>query len=394
MINFGKKGRVLVTCKDRFGSYLEDELVNLGFKPLEINRTNIAIEASLEDCIFLNMHLRVASHVLFELKSFYLHHARDIYRRIKAFPWEDYIENDSYFSIVSNVDHESINNPLFVNVKAKDAIVDRFREMTGRRPDSGSDFHGAVFQLYWRETQATLFINTSGETLSKRGYRKMPWKAPMVENLAATTILATEWDPNTPFINPMCGAGTLAIEAALIASNRYPGLFRDNYSFMHIKGYNDSIYKLLKEQMVNKINDNISAQIVASDISERAIFAAEENAKLAGVIDHIKFEVVDFAETTVPETDQGVVIFNPEYGERLGEEEELAETYKRIGDFMKQSCSGYNGYIFTGNPALGKRVGLKPKRKIEFYNGTIECRLLKYELYQGSKKAKYNTSEE
>ncbi|GGF38799.1 THUMP domain-containing class I SAM-dependent RNA methyltransferase [Echinicola rosea] len=388
MNNFDEKGRVVVTCKDRFAPYLEEELIAHGFKPLKVERTSIELSASMNECIYLNMHLRVASHVLFEIKTFYLHHARDIYRRVKNIPWEEYIDNDTYFSVVSHVENESVNNPLIVNVKVKDAIVDRFRENTGKRPDTGADFDGAVFQLYWRETQASMFINTSGDTLSKRGYRKLPWMAPMVENLAAATIMASDWDREGPFINPMCGAGTLVIEAALMATNRYPGLFRDHYSFMHIKGYKKEVYDLLNEQLRSKINDNISGQFVASDISERAIYAAEENAKVANVIDHISFEVVDFAETTVPELEKGVVFFNPEYGERLGEEEELINTYKRIGDFMKQRCPGYLGYIFTGNLKLGKRIGLRPSRKIEFFNGTIDCRLLKFELYSGGKKDK------
>ncbi|MBD8489256.1 class I SAM-dependent RNA methyltransferase [Echinicola sp. CAU 1574] len=392
MNNFDHKGKVVVTCKDRFAPYLEQELKELGFKPKNVNRTSVELYASLNQCIFLNMHLRVASHVLFEIKSFYLHHAKDIYRRIKALPWENYIDKDTYFSVVSHVENESINNPLFVNVKVKDAIVDRFRENTGIRPDTGSEFEGAVIQLYWKDTQASLFINTSGDTLSKRGYRKIPGKAPMAENLAASTIMASDWDKKGPFVNPMCGAGTLAIEAALMATNRFPGLFRDHYAFMHIKGYKDEIYQELKAELEAKVNDNISTQFIASDLSERAIYATQENAKTAQVFDHITFEVGDFAETTVPDSDNGVVFFNPEYGERLGEEDELVAIYKRMGDFMKQECAGYTGYIFTGNMNLGKRVGLKPSRRIEFYNGTIDCRLLKYELYKGSKKGIPNKS--
>ncbi|WP_200978521.1 class I SAM-dependent RNA methyltransferase [Echinicola sp. 20G] len=392
MNNFDHKGKVVVTCKDRFAPYLEQELKELGFKPKNVNRTSVELYASLNQCIFLNMHLRVASHVLFEIKSFYLHHAKDIYRRIKALPWENYIDKDTYFSVVSHVENESINNPLFVNVKVKDAIVDRFRENTGIRPDTGSEFEGAVIQLYWKDTQASLFINTSGDTLSKRGYRKIPGRAPMAENLAASTIMASDWDKKGPFVNPMCGAGTLAIEAALMATNRFPGLFRDHYAFMHIKGYKEGIYQELKAELEAKINDNIPAQFIASDLSERAIYATQENAKTAQVFDHITFEVGDFAETTVPDSDNGVVFFNPEYGERLGEEDELVAIYKRMGDFMKQECAGYTGYIFTGNMNLGKRVGLKPSRRIEFYNGTIDCRLLKYELYKGSKKGIPNKS--
>lgn len=385
MIDFGLKGKVVVTCKDRFSSYLEKELMDLGFKPIKTERTAIELEASLSDCIFLNLHLRTASHVLYEIRSFYLHDADDIYRRIKALPWEDYISESSYFSVISHVDNGSVDNPLFVNVRIKDAIVDRFREKTGIRPDSGSALEGAVFQLFWKETQANLYINTSGETLAKHGYRKIPGKAPMLEALASATILATDWDKNSPFVNPMCGSGTLAIEAAMMATNRFPGLLRDHYAFMHIKGYDEDFYQSEKEKLKAEIIEVPGLKIIASDISEQAILFSRENASTAGVEDLIEFEVGDFEETTVPESDSGVVFFNPEYGERLGEEEDLGLTYKRMGDFMKQKCPGYTGFIFTGNVALGKKVGLRAARRIEFYNGTIDCRLLKFELYRGTR---------
>ncbi|MCH6235654.1 THUMP domain-containing class I SAM-dependent RNA methyltransferase [Cognataquiflexum rubidum] len=385
MVDFGLKGKVVVTCKDRFSSYLEKELIELGYRPVKTERTSIELEASLSDCIFLNLHLRTASHVLFEIRSFYLHHADDIYRRIKALPWEDYISESSYFSVISHVDNQSVDNPLFVNVRIKDAIVDRFREKSGIRPDSGSALEGAVFQLFWKETQANLYINTTGDTLAKHGYRKIPGKAPMLEALASATIIATDWDRQSPFVNPMCGSGTLAIEAAMMATNRFPGLLRDHYAFMHIKGYDEDFYQEEKEKLKAEIIERPGLRIIASDISEQAILFSRENASMAGVEDLISFEVGDFEETTVPESDSGVVFFNPEYGERLGEEEDLAITYKRMGDFMKQKCPGYTGFIFTGNVSLGKKVGLRAARKIEFYNGTIDCRLLKFELYRGTR---------
>jgi putative N6-adenine-specific DNA methylase len=385
MIDFDLKGKVVVTCKDRFSPYLEKELLELGFSPNQVFRTHIELYASLNDCIELNLHLRTASHVLYEIKSFYLHKADDIYRRVKALPWEDYIDVDTYFSIVSHVENDSVNNPLFVNVKIKDAVVDKFREKFGRRPDTGADFNGAVFQMFWKDTQATLYINTSGETLAKHGYRKIPGHAPMLEALASATIYASEWDRKSPFINPMCGSGTLAIEAALMATARFPGLFRDYYAFMYIKGYDEKVYEKIRAKMENKVTEIPELKILASDISEQAILFAKENAGVAGVEELIDFEVCDFEETTVPPGESGVVFFNPEYGERLGEEGDLGETYKRMGDFMKQKCAGYLGYIFTGNMALAKRVGLRTSKRIEFYNGTIDCRLLKYELFRGKK---------
>lgn len=385
MLDFNKKGKVFITCKDRSISYLEKEVRELGFVPESITRTGLELRASLEDCMDLNLYLRTASHVLYEIRSFYLQNADDIYRRIKAIPWEEYLDVDGYFSVNSVAENESITTPLIVNLKIKDAIVDRFRDLKGRRPDSGSDFDGLVFQMYWKETQATLYINTSGETLAKHGYRKIPGKAPMMEALAAATIYATEWNTRVPFINPMCGSGTLAIEAALMATNRYPGLYRDHYSFQHILGYQEEAYLAKRKKLESKIIETPEVKIVASDISLQAISFARENAVFADVEHMIDFQVCDFEETEIPEKPRGVIMFNPEYGERLGENEELELTYERMGDFMKQKCAGYRGYIFTGNMELAKKVGLKASRRMEFWNGTIDCRLLRYDMYEGKK---------
>jgi len=383
MLDFNTKGKVFITCKDRSVTYLEQEVRELGFIPVSVTRTGLEVLASLEECMDLNLHLRTASHVLYEIKSFYLRNADDIYRRFKAIPWEDYLDVDGYFSVNSVAENESITTPLIVNVKVKDAIVDRFRELKGRRPDSGSDFSGLVIQVYWKETQAIVYLNTSGETLAKHGYRKIPGKAPMMEALAAATIFATEWNTRVPFINPMCGSGTLAIEAALIASKRYPGLYREDYAFQHILGYTPESFLAKKKKLENKIIHDPGVRIIASDISLQAISFAQENAAFAGVDHMITFQTGDFAETEIPEKPRGVIMFNPEYGERLGELGELEETYKRMGDFMKQKCAGYRGYIFTGNMDLAKKVGLKASRRIEFWNGTIDCRLLKYDMYAG-----------
>ncbi|MFN3760564.1 MAG: class I SAM-dependent RNA methyltransferase [Algoriphagus aquaeductus] len=385
MLDFNQKGKVFITCKDRSVMYLEQEVRELGFVPTSITRTGLELVASLEDCMDLNLHLRTASHVLYEIKSFYLRNVEDIYRRFKAIPWEEYLDVDGYFSVNSVVENESVTTPLIVNVKVKDAIVDRFRELKGRRPDSGSDFIGLVFQVFWKETQASVYINTSGETLAKHGYRKIPGKAPMMEALAAATIYATEWNTRVPFINPMCGSGTLAIEAALMASKRYPGLYRNEYAFQHILGYDPQAFLAKKKKLENKVIHDPGVVIVASDISLQAISFARENAAYAGVEHMIDFQVCDFAETEIPERPRGVIMFNPEYGERLGENDELEVTYKRMGDFMKQKCAGYRGYIFTGNLELAKKVGLKASRRIEFWNGTIDCRLLKYEMYEGKR---------
>ncbi len=369
--------------------WLQKDIELLGYKPMRVFKTGVELKGSMHDCIALNLNLRCASQVLFSIKQFRASNADELYRQLMQMPWEEIIPEDGYFSISSNVSNETITNNLFANVKVKDAIADRFREKKGVRPNSGAALNGAVIHLYWKELEAEIFIDTSGETLSKHGYRKIPGKAPMLESLAAATILAGNWNGETAFVNPMCGSGTLAIEAALIATNRRPGLFRDNYSFMHVLGYRHEMYTKEYNALENKIKPALPGlQIIASDISEDAVNVSKVNAEIAGVENLIQFELCDFAETTIPQNNPGAVYFNPEYGDRLGEEVVLQETYKRMGDFMKQKCKGYFGYIFTGNLELAKKIGLKPKRRIEFFTSKIDCRLLEYELYAGSRENK------
>lgn len=383
---FTKVSRIIVTCSNRLSPFLEKEIVDLGFKPVRLFKTGVELEGTLIDCIRLNLNLRCASQVLYSLKEFNAATADELYATLIDFPWEDILLVDGYFSISSNVNNPSINNSLFANVKVKDAIVDRFRNRTGDRPNSGPELDKTVIHLYWQESLAEIFIDTSGETLSKHGYRKIPGKAPMLESLAAASLLATKWDRQSPFINPMCGSGTVAIEAALLATKRKPGLLRFNYAFMHIAGYEEQWYDAAFKELEQQVIELPGLQIIATDISEDAVNISKVNAGIAGVEDMIEFAVCDFEVTTIPDNMNGVVYFNPEYGDRLGVEAELEITYKRIGDFLKKKCKGYTGYIFTGNLELAKKIGLKPSRRIEFYTSKIDCRLLEYELYSGTKR--------
>lgn len=383
---FDLTNRIIVTCSNRLSPFLQQEIAALGFKPERVFKTGVELKGTLADCITLNLHLRCASQVLFSISEFTAHNAEDLYKNLIDFEWEDIIAGDGYFSISSNVDNDTINNSLYANVKVKDAIVDRFRDRTGLRPNSGPELDKTVIHLYWKESIAEIFIDTSGETLSKHGYRKIPGKAPMLEALAVATILATKWDRQSPFINPMCGSSTVAIEAALLATNRKPGLYRSNYAFMHLVGFDAALYQQQRQQLEELITEVPGLQIIATDISEDAINISKINAGAAGVADLIEFGLGDFELTTIPEDKAGVIYFNPEYGDRLGVAAELEITYGRMGDFMKKKCKGYTGYIFTGNLELAKKIGLKPSRRIEFYTSKIDCRLFEYELYAGTKR--------
>ncbi|HQS05687.1 MAG: RNA methyltransferase [Sphingobacteriales bacterium 17-39-43] len=382
---FHTKSKIIITCNNRLAPYLKQEVEALGYEIKRAFSTGLELEGTINDCIPLNLNLRCASQVLYSIKAFTAENPARLYKELLEISWEELIDFTGYFSVSSTVDNETITTPLFANLKVKDAIVDRIKEKKEIRPNTGPETNKAVIHLYWKENDAEIFIDTSGETLAKHGYRKIPGKAPMLEALAAGTIMATGWDRKSPFVVPMCGSGTLAIEAALLATDKTPGMFRMNYGFMHIIGYDEQVFFEERRKLKEKAKKEIDFRIVATDHSEDAIDISIKNAKTAGVDQLIDFSVCDFADTEVPEA-AGIVIFNPEYGERLGVHTKLEATYKRIGDFMKQKCKGYRGYIFTGNPDLAKKIGLRASRRIEFYNGKLDCRLLEYELYEGSKR--------
>ena len=380
------KRPILITCFPRISHLLAGELESMGYEILQKEAKNVRIAGTWEDVMRLNLHLRTANRVLWEIDSFTATKPEQLYESVKKIKWHLLIPKNGYFSVQSFVRNDFIKDTRFANLKVKDAIVDYHYELLGKRPDSGPDYSRTVVYLHWINDQATIYFDTSGESIAKHGYRKDPWKAPMNESLAAATILQSRWRPDEKgnhFINPMCGSGTLAIEAAMIAANMPGNWNRTNFGFMHIVGYSQLKWNTIRREARKNFRkpDN---KIIATDISRKAVQIAQRNALEAGVADMIDFDTCDFRETEIP-SGNGVVFFNPEYGERLGEERKLESTYKAIGDFFKQKCQGYTGYIFSGNLRLAKLVGLKPKRKVEFLNAKIDSRLIEYELYRGKK---------
>lgn len=382
-----KKQQLLITCAKGIAPWLAGELRELGFPVLSEETAGIGTEGTAEDIMMLNLSIRTGQRVLSLFSRFTAYKPEELYNEIIRLPWEKYISDNGYITVTSTVDNPYIRDSRFANQKCKDAIVDRILRERGKRPDSGPERRGVVIHLHWEGKECSIYFDTSGESLAKRGYRKLPHKAPMQETLASAVIDATNWDRNSIFINPMCGSGTLAIEAALIGLNRPPGLFRENFGFMHLKDFDAQKWGSIKNRALSAVKKSLPFRIIATDISEEAITRARKNAAEAGVEKMIDFRVCRFEDTEIPEGG-GIVIINPEYGERLGSAEELEATYKAIGDFFKQKCSGYTGYIFTGNLALAKKVGLRTKSRKTFYNAQIECRLLEYELYSGSRKQK------
>jgi 23S rRNA G2445 N2-methylase RlmL len=380
---WSRKSGIVITCAKGVPPYLMKEVISSGFPVLSIGIAEVVTEGTLDDTLKLNLLIRTGHRVLYLVDSLNAKNPDELYKRVSRISWEDYIPERSYFSVTSSVDNPTIKDSRFANLRCKDAVVDRIKEKTGIRPDSGSERNKIVLHLYWKGDLCQIFLDTSGQSLSKRAYRMIPLKAPMQETLAAAVVLAMGWTGNANFINPMCGSGTLAIEAALIGLNRAPGLLRSNFGFMHLKGFNEPSWKALRRKIRAEAKDRLNGRIIATDISQQAVETAKNNAMTAGVDRFIEFGVCDFSQTPVP-NGGGVVILNPEYGERMGEAEELKEIYKRIGDFFKKKCHEYTGYIFTGNLDLAKKVGLRTRRRLSFFNGPIECRLLEYDLYEGS----------
>ena len=396
MTIWDKKNRILATCPKGVTPYLRAEIEALGFPVLHEIDTGIQTEGTLADTMLLNLHLRTAQRVLYQLQTFKVISPGALYERISAIPWETLLHDSgpsAYVCVTSVVENPQITDTRFANLKVKDAIVDRIRDKSGIRPDSGPEKDRAVIHVYWRNDLATVYIDTSGERLSLRGYRKIPLAAPMQETLAAALILATGWNRRTPFLNPMCGSGTLAIEAALIALNRAPGLNRGNYGFTHLKDFPREAWRELRKNARDASLKTLPSTIIASDIDPRAVEAAHLNAQTAGVDRLIEFKVLPFEKTPTP-GGGGVILLNPPYGERMeplkiktqpaferkkeiagqkvilrkaagkpggGEyaslRQRLETLYESCGDWFKSIGRGYRGLHFYGQSGNDEKSG-------------------------------------
>jgi 23S rRNA G2445 N2-methylase RlmL len=397
---------ILVTCPKETPQYLSAEIQSLGYTVDVVHRAGVELQGTLHDCMKLNLWLRTAHRVLFKLGGWKCKQVNEMYECIKQVAWEEIIDSAGYVSVISSVKTSVIDNDMYANMRCKDAIVDRIRSKRGVRPDSGSSSDRTVIFLYWHDDELIVYLDTSGNVLSNRGYRMHPAKAPLRETLAAAIIMATRWDASFPFVNPMAGSGTLGIEAALMSRNIAPGTIRKNFGFMHCIQYDPSDWQRLLEEARDVVKPKAESAIICTDLDARALRLAKDNAKEAGVISDITWKVCEFEYTPVPNVNEApegifdvnvklpVVVINPEYGLRLGDTEDLKATYGEIGDFMKQRCAGYAGYVFTGNLELAKFIGLRSKRRIPFFTADIDSRLLEFLLYKGGKKTSDATESE
>ena len=391
---------IIISCAKELSRWTEKEVLDMGYKPIEVTENTVVIRGSMRDMMRLNLNLRTAHRVLVPLLRTTCRNIRDLYQSAYSIDWENLLDANGYFSVSSIVHNFTVRDTRLPSLYTKDAIVDRMREKCQRRPDSGNKNLGAAVFVYWEKDEIIFYLDTSGEPLSKRGYRKIPGSAPMQETLAAACLMAMGWKKNTPFLSPMCGSGTPAIEAAMMAANKAPGSLKGHFAFQSIKGYDriipgESAPRIARRQVAGATPEQIWKQMVleakeketpelvpeiwATDISPEAVENAHSNAIAAGVAQFINFKACDFAQTPIPVNSKGCVFFNPEYGIRLGDPVELVPIYERIGSFMNEKCSGWTGSLITGNPDLAKLVNLYYKTRVPFFNGPIDCRLFIYD---------------
>ena len=330
-----------MSCGPGLVECLEAELVELGYTSVNVHSTGVEIVGNLEDAMNLNLKLKTAYSVLYLLNEFSCMDPNELYRTITKMQWEELIGPDEYLSVISRVDTPTIDNSMFAGLKVKDAIVDRILKKTGLRPNSGSERSNLVFNLFWKDDRCWLYLNTSGRKMSDRGYRKIPGLAPLRETLAAAILMTAGYTGENPLVLPMCGSGTLAIEAAFIATFRAPGLLRSNYGFMHTKNFDKDNWQSLRiataKACKKRAASKVIAPIIATDIDPDAIEAAKKIAMTAGVDHLIEFHTCDFADSPIPAA-PAIVLLNPEYGHRVGDVKKLEKTYKRINQEQIIRC--------------------------------------------------------
>lgn len=358
---------------------LAEELKQLGANDVEIGRRMVAFKGDKKMMYRANFHLRTAIRILKPIHTFTATSADDVYEAIKAINWAEYLDEKKTFAVDSVVYSEEFRNSRFVTYKVKDAIVDWFRENVGKRPNISVANPDLRLNLHIAEDKCTLSLDSSGESLHRRGYRQETMEAPLNEVLAAGMILMTGWKGETDFIDPMCGSGTLLIEAALIAQNMAPGLFRKEYAFEKWPDYDremfDEIYNddSQEREFVN--------HIYGYDIEMKAVNTARINVKAAGLTKCIDVECQDFADFTQPET-PALIITNPPYGERISTPNLLA-TYKMIGERLKHQFQGNEAWVLSYREECFDAIGLKPSLKVPVYNGSLECEYRKYQMFSG-----------
>jgi len=382
-MNYENKFKIIAKTSFGLEEVLAEELKQLGIEEFEIVTRAVIFEGDKEELYKANLWLRSANRLIVPIRTFKIKNAEDLYSKIKTIAWEDIFNVDQTFSIDSTVFSEIFNHTKFAAFKAKDAIADRFRDKFDKRPDVDTDHPHIRINLHINhEHECTVSLDSSGDPLFKRGYRDSQSLAPIKEDLAAGMILLSNWDKKSNFIDLFCGSGTLLIEAAMIACNIPPNINRGIFGFMNWKTFNEKLFEEVVEEALDE-EIEFDFKIIGIDNDARVMGMSRANIEAAGLTDKIELHKKDFADFEAPQL-KGVIVSNPPYGERIGEN--VDDLYTAFGDNLKTQYDGWNAWIISSNMRALKKVGLRPSRKIKLFNGSLECRFMKYEMYKGTKK--------
>ncbi len=362
---------------------LADEIRQLGGTNVNVLKRAVECEGDKKLLYRANLELRTALRVLVHLQDFTAKNTEELYRKTKRIPWSDYLSVDKTFAIDATASSDIFRHSKYAALKVKDAIADYFRNKTGRRPDVNTEFPHLRINLHIHHDQCSLSLDSSGDSLHKRGYRANTLEAPINEVLAAGMILLTGWRSECTFVDPMCGSGTLLIEAALIATNTPPQLHRESFGFMRWRDFNANLWEAVVEEAKAQIRP-LSHPVLGFDKDLRAVRVSAQNIFSA----HLEGKGVRVEKTALeklaPPPPPGIVVTNPPYDERL-KEAEIEAFYKMIGDRLKQAFAGYEAWLISSNEGALKHIGLRASKKITLYNGALACKFQKYELYEGSR---------
>ena len=379
--------RFRMIAKTLFGleEALAAELTDLGAKRVKVMNRSVEFGGDKRLMYAANLHCRLATRIIKPFKMFRANNGDRLYQNVAQINWSRYLTPEMTFAIDAVVNHSGISNSMFAAQKTKDAIVDQIRRKLGKRPSVELKNPDLRINLHLASDVGTLSLDSSGEPLSRRGYRHDGGDAPLNEVLAAGILKLTGWDGSVALVDNMCGSGTFLIEGALMARGIAPGLNRKSFGFQGWSDFDPNLWQELVAAARSEIKPSVAGPIVGGDLSAKAIQQATANAKRAGVQEDIKFQRSDFSKL-VPPPGPGVLVINPPYGDRLFVTD-IEALYASIGDALKEHFDGYDAFIFTANGAAAKRIGLRTSRRIKLYNPPLECRLLKFEIYMGSRKA-------
>jgi putative N6-adenine-specific DNA methylase len=364
---------------ESFAPAAQAEAADLGYPPLDPDPTGFFVRGSLLDAVRLNRWLRVCHAVLYPALSFTAHHLRQFQDLLREHPWEAWIRPDRLLCVESFARSPAIRDGRIVNQAAKDAIVDRLRERLGVRPDSGPEPEETVLFIFWHRHRVQVYLNSSGRALSHRGYRVAGGEAPLRETLAAVCVARSGWDGRVPLVDPMCGTGTLVIEAALRALARPPRGPGRTYGYAHLLGYHPSMEDLAGPPPTPAMPAPV---LVAGDRDPAALAAARRNAEVAGVAEHIAFHLGDFRDLPLP-SGPGVLMVNPPYGERLGDAEAMPALYRDLGTWFRARLGGWRCFVLSGNPEATLALKLKSFQHETLLNGALPCKFLGFDIRPG-----------